>query len=79
MTNLELVLTMLAEASTTEISKEQQPDGLKENQTVARKGGNVARQARLEIEKETGKPVVSPQNAKNLIHKESKTLDTSEQ
>ena len=44
MTNLELVLTMLAEASTTEISKEQQPDGLKENQTVARKGGNVARQ-----------------------------------
>ncbi len=59
MSNLELVLSMLAEASTTEISKQQQPDGLEENRTVARKGGTVAKKARVEIEKQTGKPVVT--------------------
>ncbi len=55
MTNLELVLNMLAEASTTEISKEKKPKGITENIDVARKGGNAARKARLEIEKQTGK------------------------
>ena len=54
MTNLELVLNMLAEASTAEISKKQKPKGLRENKTVARKGGNAAKQAKLEIEKQTG-------------------------
>jgi hypothetical protein len=43
MSNLELVLNMLAEASTTEISKQKQPEGLEENKTVARKGGTVAK------------------------------------
>jgi hypothetical protein len=67
MSNLELVLNMLAEASTTEISKQKQPEGLEENKDIARKGGNAAKQARLEIEKQTGKPIVSPANIKNLL------------
>ena len=67
MTNLELVLNMLAEASTTEISKEKNPKGLEENKDIARKGGNAAKQARLEIEKQTGKSIVSGKNAKNLL------------
>ncbi len=66
MTNLELVLNMLAEASTTEISKEKKPQGLDENRDVARKGGNAAKKARLEIEKQTGKSIVSSKNAKEL-------------
>jgi len=66
MSNLELVLNMLAEASTTEISKKQQPQGLEENKQVAQKGGNAAKQARLEIEKQTGESIVSSDNAKAL-------------
>jgi len=66
MTNLELVLNMLAEASTTEISKKQTPKGLEENKGVARKGGFAAKKARLEIERQTGESVVSPKNAKRL-------------
>jgi len=66
MSNLELVLNMLAEASTTEISKKQQPQGLDENKQVAQKGGNAAKQARLEIEKQTGESIVSSSNAKAL-------------
>ena len=64
MTNLELVLNMLAEASTTEISKQQKPKGLKENKKIAQKGGNVAKQARITLEKQTGKSIVSSQNKK---------------
>ena len=66
MTNLELVLNMLAEASTTEISKERKPKTFDENRDVAREGGTVAGGARKEIESRTGKPIVSPQNAKKL-------------
>ena len=66
MTNLELVLNMLAEASTTEISKEKKPQGLEENRDIARKGGYAAKKARLEIEKQTGKSIVSSKNAKEL-------------
>lgn len=66
MTNLELVLNMLAEASTTEISKKQKPKGLEANKTVARKGGSAAKQARKVIEKQTGESIVSPKNAKGL-------------
>jgi len=74
MTNLELVLNMLAEASTTEISKEQNPKGLKENKKVAQKGGKVAKQARKELEEQTGKSVISPKNAKELQNKKKKKL-----
>lgn len=69
MSNLELVLNMLAEASTTEISKEKQPKGLVQNKDIARKGGNAAKKARLEIEKQTGKAIVTAKNANNLLDK----------
>ena len=66
MTNLELVLNMLAEVSTTEISKKQKPIGFSKNKEVARKGGTVAKKARLEIEKQTGESVISNENARKL-------------
>ncbi len=68
MTNTELILNMLAEAATTDLSKEQNPQSFEENAKVAHKGGNVARSARLELEKELGKSVVSPLNAKSYIN-----------
>jgi len=66
MTNIELVLNMLAEASTTEISKNKKPRSFAENKTVARKGGGVAKAARNQLEKNTGKKIVTRQNAKLL-------------
>lgn len=72
MSNLELVLNMLAEASTTEISKKQKPKGLNENKTVAKKGGDAAKQARKSIEKQTGESIVSIKNAKDLQDKKLK-------
>lgn len=70
MTNLELVLNMLAEASTTEISKDKKPKSFKENKDVARKGGNVAKAARKQLENTTGKKVISQLNAKGLGKKD---------
>lgn len=75
MSNLELVLNMLAEASTTEISKEKQPEGLEENKSIARKGGHAAKKARLEIEKQTGKPIVTDKNAKSLLDKPNTKIE----
>jgi len=72
MTNLELVLNMLAEASTTEISKEKNPCTLAENAKVAKQGGSVAAAARQKLELESGKKVVSKLNAKNLKTIENK-------
>lgn len=66
MSDLELVLTMLAEASPTDIAKAEQPQGFDENQKVARRGGNVAGVARRALEAETGKPVVTAQNAESF-------------
>lgn len=66
MTDLELVLTMLAEATTTEISKKEKPEGFSENLEVARSGGEIAGDTRQAIERRTGKPVVSTQNAAQL-------------
>ena len=63
MSNLELVLTMLAEASTTDISKAEQPQGFSASQQIARRGGRVAGIARQTLEAETGKPVITSQNA----------------
>lgn len=62
MSNLELVLNMLAEASTKEISKKQKPEGLEENKIVAKKGGTAAKKARNSIEKETGENIVTGKN-----------------
>lgn len=66
MTNLELVLNMLAEASTTEISKKKKPEGLPENQQIAREGGVVAGKARAEIERQTGESVIIRSNARAI-------------
>ena len=66
MTNLELVLNMLAEATTTEISKEKLPKGFEQNRKIAKQGGTIAGNTRKEIELKTGKPVVSAKNAKLL-------------
>jgi hypothetical protein len=67
MTNLELVLNMLAEATTTEISKEKKPGTLDENKIVAKQGGIIAGNTRREIEAKTGKKIVSKLNANNII------------
>ena len=67
MTNTELVLNMLAELSTTKISETQNPDTFNEHADIARRGGNIARDARLKLEEETGKKVVTPLNAKAVI------------
>jgi len=66
MTNLELVLNMLAETTTTELSKKQKPKTFTENKKVAKKGGDVAGNARKDIEKKLGESVISPLNAKKL-------------
>jgi hypothetical protein len=67
MTNLELVLNMLAEATTTEISKEKKPKGFKESKVIAKQGGTIAGNARKQIEEKTGKEIVSKTTAKKLI------------
>lgn len=70
MSTLELVLNMLAEATTTEISKEQDPQTFAENKNIAREGGEVAGNARKDIEERTGRPVITSKNAadfSNLI------------
>jgi len=66
MTNKELIMSMLAELSTKEISEVVQPKTLDDHEDVAKRGGGVAKQARLKLEAETGKKLVSPQNAKQL-------------
>lgn len=66
MTDLELVLNMLAEATTTELSKTHNPEGLEENRQIAKEGGTVAGNARKDIEQRTGKPVISSQNATEM-------------
>ena len=66
MTNLELVLNMLAEATTTEISKEKQPVTFEDNKVIARQSRTIAGNARKEIEFKTGKKVVTSQNASQL-------------
>jgi hypothetical protein len=66
MSTLELVLNMLAEATTTEISKAAEPETFEGNQQVARRGGRIAGNARREIEADTGKPVITSKNAAEL-------------
>lgn len=63
MTDIELVLNMLAEVTTTAISKNEQPETFAENKSIARRGGKVANNARKDIELETGKKAISPLNA----------------
>lgn len=74
MTSLELALNILAETSTTELSKNKNPKNLSENKDIARRGGKVAGDARKSIEAQTGKSVISSQNAKELRLSTSKQL-----
>lgn len=66
MSTLELALNMLAEATTTELTRAQNPQGLTQNQAVAREGGSITGNARKEIEARTGKPVITSDNAAKL-------------
>lgn len=66
MSTLELALNMLAEATTTELTKVQNPYGLEANRNIAKTGGQIAGEARMRIEKETGNPVITNQNAASL-------------
>lgn len=72
MTNKELVLSMLAELSTKEISETSSPETLPEHKNVAKRGGSIAKEARLRLEAETGKKVISPLNAKSILAIENK-------
>jgi hypothetical protein len=76
MTNTELILNMLAEASTKDISSATNPKNFEESKKVAKQGGNVAKVARLELEAKTGKKVVTALNAKDALKgiKQQKTL-----
>ncbi len=67
MTNKEIVLNMLAELSTREISEVENPQTMDQHSSVAEKGGKIAKEARLQLEKQTGRPVVTPLNVKKAI------------
>ena len=75
MTNIELVLNMLAEVTTTAISKQEQPVTFLENKTIAKRGGKVAKNARVDIEKQLGHSVISPLNATDKPALEVKTKE----
>ena len=72
MTNVEITLNMLAEASATELSQQENPQGFAESAGVARRGGKVAQTARQQLEKELSRSVVTAQNAKSIAAKEEK-------
>ena len=75
MSTLELVLTMLAEASTTELSRALAPETLEENKRVAAQGGAIAGNARQSIETQTGRPVISPKNALDFVSLVTQVLE----
>ena len=70
MTNQELVLNMLAEMATTDISKARNPQNFTEHADTARRGGNIAKEAREKLELETGKKIISPLNAKDYFEQQ---------
>lgn len=74
MTDLELIFSMLGEASTTEITKKTDAKGFVENKTAAKKGGKIAGDARIALEKESGKKVVSKENFLLLTEKKKRKL-----
>lgn len=78
MTNLELVLNMLAEVTTTAISKSKEPETFNESLTIAKEGGSVAKNARTDIENRIGKSVISPLNAKDKPALEVKDEESKE-
>ena len=77
MSTLELVLNMLAEVSTKEISQTEQPEGLQQNRDVARRGGSIAGEARKQIEQQTGRPAITSKGAAELNHVVTEMLEAS--
>ena len=77
MTNKELVLNMLAELSTKEISEANNPETFDEHNEVAKQGGTIARNARMELEAKTGQAVVSPASAKKILQKKKTNRNSS--
>ena len=75
MDNIELILTDLSEEATKRIAYKQKPQGLTENIKVAHKGGNIAKQARKNLEKELGEPVITKNNKLNYEYKEEKKIE----
>ncbi len=78
MTNLELALNTLAEAATTEISKQQQPDGFYENASVAKRGGGVAKAARKQLEQQLGRTVISQSKSSDYLLGANEKSDLNE-
>ncbi len=78
MSTLELVLNMLAEATTTELSKSLEPQGLEENKNIARRGGQIAGNTRKEIEENTGQSVITSKNATNMNTIVTKLIEESD-
>jgi DNA-damage-inducible protein D len=74
MTDIELILTMLAEATTTKLHRDRDSVGMTPLKKDAKDGGAVAGRTRKDIEKQTGKPVISPENFKQLAVKKSKKI-----
>ena len=77
MSTTELVLDMLAETSTKDISQKEKPSDMDQNITVAKRGGNVAAIARKALEQETGEPVISSKNASQLNHVVTRMIEES--
>ena len=77
MSTLELALNMLAEATTTELTKVHNPEGLTANKKVAKRGGAIAGEARKQIEEETGKPIITSNSAAQLNAAIVDMIDTS--
>lgn len=75
MTTIELALNTLAEASTVAISRKEKPETLNANREVARKGGNVAKIARVSLEKQLGRSVVTSQKACDYLPQQQKKKD----
>ena len=70
MTDLEIAVNMLAEATTAELSKQENPNGFSESAGIAKRGGKAAHGARKAIEEELGHSIISPKNAKELTESE---------
>ena len=77
MSTTELVLNMLAETATKDISRKEQPQGFDESRTVAKRGGRIAGNARRDLEQELGHPVITAQNAAQLNHMVTAMIETS--
>ena len=73
MTNLEMAFNILAEASTTELSKQRDPQGMEEQKKVAKEGGSVAKVARKQLETQLGRSIISPTKAKDYLKIEEST------